>query len=98
MFVYNVTVTLEKEIHSEWLLWMRENHIPDVMRTGCFTEHKIGKLVTNEDEITYAIQYTFKERNDLTNYQQNHAPRLQKIHSEKFQNKFIVFRSILEIL
>ncbi len=41
MYIYNVTVTLEKEIQSEWLRWMKEIHIPDVMRTGFFIENKI---------------------------------------------------------
>lgn len=98
MYIYNVTVTVEKEIHSDWLKWMKEIHIPDVMRTGLFTENKICKLVTENSEITYAVQYTFQKMEDLNKYQQEHAPRLQKEHTEKFKDKFAAFRTILEII
>lgn len=98
MFIYNVTITIEVGINDEWLKWMREVHIPDVMRTGCFAENKICKLLTEESEMTYAVQYTFKEMNDLHKYQKEFAPRLQKEHSEKFKDKFAAFRTVLEII
>jgi len=98
MFIYNVTVTIEKEVHDEWLKWMREVHIPDVMRTECFTENKICKLLTEEPEMTYAIQYTFQTMDELNKYEKEFAFRLQKEHSEKFKNKFFAFRTILEII
>jgi len=99
MYIYNVTVTLEKSIQDEWLKWMRETHIPDVMRTGFFIENKICKLLTGEDsEITYAIQYMFRTMDDLNKYQQEHAPGLQLEHKEKFKDKFAAFRTILQIL
>jgi len=98
MYLYNVTVTLEKDIHEEWLRWMKEIHIPEVMRTGIFTQNKICKLLTEESEITYAIQYTFRKMDDLKKYQKEFAPKLQKEHSEKFKDKFAAFRTILEII
>ena len=52
MFIYNVTVTLKDSIHQDWLKWMQEVHIPDVMRTGYFVENKLCKLVTEELETT----------------------------------------------
>ncbi len=98
MFIYNVTVTIEESIHEEWLLWMKEKHIPDVMDTGFFVENKICKLITQEPEITYALQYTFHKMDDLAGYQKSHAPRLQKEVADKFKDKFAAFRTVLEII
>ncbi|MBI3501555.1 MAG: DUF4286 family protein [Bacteroidetes bacterium] len=98
MFIYNVTVTIEKEIHEDWLRWMKEVHIPDVMNTKCFVENKICKLLADENEITYAIQYTFRKMEDINKYQKEFAIKLQKEHSEKFKDKFVAFRTILEII
>lgn len=98
MFIYNVTVTLDASIHDEWLAWMKGSHIPAVMNTGFFTENRICKLITDESETTYAIQYTFQKMEDLTAYQKSHAPRLQKEHTDKFKDKFAAFRTILEIV
>ena len=99
MYIYNVTVTIEKEIQDAWLSWMKAVHIPDVMRTGIFIENKICKLITKDgSEITYAIQYTFRTMNDINRYQKEFAPKLQQEHREKFNEKFAAFRTILEII
>lgn len=98
MYIYNVTITIEESIQDEWLKWMKETHIPDVMRTKCFIENKICRLVTKESEITYAIQYTFETMDDMNKYQDLFAPKLQHDHKEKFKDKFAAFRTILEIV
>ena len=98
MYIYNVTVTIEESIHSDWLRWMKEVHIPDVMRTGIFVDNKICKLITEEMETTYAIQYTFRTMDDMNKYQKEFAPKLQQEHREKFKDKFAAFRTVLEII
>jgi len=101
MIIYNVTVNVEEEIHADWIVWMKEVHIPAVMNTGVFIENKICKVLsTTEDETghTYAVQYTCLSMEDLENYQQNHAPRLQKEHLDRYQGKFVAFRTLLEVV
>src|SRR5690242_20931918 len=44
MIIYSVTVTIEAAIEREWLDWMRRVHVPDVLRTGCFTGAAIYKM------------------------------------------------------
>jgi len=61
MIIYNVTCNLHPRMAEEWLAWMKEEHIPEVMQSGCFTECKILKLLTeaeDNDGVNYAIQYT----------------------------------------
>ncbi|MGB0403159.1 MAG: DUF4286 family protein [Salibacteraceae bacterium] len=99
MIVYNVTVKVEHSVHDEWLNWMKETHIPDVMSTKMFHDSKMLKvLVDEEDGITYSIQYRVESWEKLEDYQNNHAPRLQKEHTEKYQGKFVAFRTLLEEL
>ena len=101
MIIYNVTVNVEEEIHADWIVWMKEVHIPAVMNTGVFIENKICKVLsTTEDETghTYAVQYTCLSMEDLENYQKNHAPRLQKEHLDRYQGKFVAFRTLLEVI
>lgn len=99
MIIYNVTVNIENDVREEWLEWMKEKHIPDVMKTGHFLENKICKVLVDEEQgTTYSIQYTCESMETLNNYQQEHSPRLQKEHAEKFANKFVAFRTLLEVL
>ncbi len=99
MIIYSVTVSVEKNVHEEWLGWMKDTHIPDVMKTGYFTENLITRVLTTaEDEagITYNIQYHCPSMADLDEYQRDHAPALQKDHTDRYKDKFVAFRSLLE--
>lgn len=99
MIIYNVTVNIENDVREEWLRWMKEIHIPDVMNTGYFIENKICKVLVDEEQgTTYSIQYTCETMDHLKEYQRQHAPRLQKEHADKFADKFVAFRTLLEIV
>ncbi|MEX2595447.1 MAG: DUF4286 family protein [Salibacteraceae bacterium] len=99
MIIYNVTVKVENDIHEDWINWMRETHIPDVMATGKFIEHQFAKvLVDDEDGITYAVQYKCQDMETLTAYYEEYAPELQKEHTERFKDKFVAFRTLLEVV
>jgi hypothetical protein len=99
MIIYNVTVSVDKEIADDWLNWMRTVHIPDVMATGMFSDFRILKVVTGENSgVTYAIQYTCESHEVLENYQTRFAPALQKEHTERYGDKAAAFRTVLEII
>lgn len=99
MIIYNVTVVIEDSVEQEWLRWMKEVHIPDVMTTGYFLDNKICKILAeSEGGISYAVQYTCKNLKDLEDYQRIHAPRLQKEHSAKYEGQFAAFRTLLEVV
>lgn len=99
MIIYNVTVNIENDVREEWLNWMKNIHIPDVMATGFFLENKICKVLVDEEQgTTYSIQYTAATMEDLQEYQRLHSPRLQKEHTERYGSKFVAFRTILEVV
>ncbi|MEL6987226.1 MAG: DUF4286 family protein, partial [Bacteroidota bacterium] len=82
MLIYNVTVKIDNSAKEEWLNWMQEIHIPDVMNTGCFQKWSINHLLgTDETEgTTFAIQYTCDSMQTLEHYQNNFAKKLQEEH------------------
>jgi hypothetical protein len=100
MLLYNVTVKIDLAIHDEWLDWMREKHIPDVMHTGLFQSHRICRLLDQDesDGITYAIQYFCENLDKYWLYQEKHAHALQQEHAQKFRNHFVAFRTLLKIV
>lgn len=97
--LYNVTLSVDKDIHHEWLEWMKEVHIPDVMRTGFFLENRICRIHAYEEGgITYAVQYICHSMEDLDEYQKNFAPALQEAHNQRYASKVVAFRTVLEII
>ena len=98
--LYNVTVKVDHQIKDDWVLWMQETHVPDVMATACFLSVKLNKLLYLDDEVgvTYAIQYIAPHQEAFEDYQKNHAPRLQQEHIERYGDKAVAFRTIMEII
>lgn len=100
MIIYNVTININHDVHDNWLEWMRTVHIPDVLATGMFLESKMLRLLGDEDSggTTYAIQYTCATMEDYEKYKENFAPALQKEVNEKYKDKFVAFRTLLETI
>jgi hypothetical protein len=100
MIIYNVTISLDAKIQAEWLAWMRQTHIPEVMQAGGFLQYKICRLLHPEPEegVTFAIQYTCDSMDILNEYTTNQSAALQKKHHDKFAGSYVAFRTILEII
>ena len=99
MIVYNVTVKISNEKHDDWVDWMKNVHIPEVMETGKFVDYMFSKiLVDDEDGTNYSIQYHCKDLPTLEDYQENHAPSLQEKHSTRYKDHYVAFRTLLEIV
>lgn len=99
MIIYNVTVKIEKSIEEEWIKWMKDIHVPDVMNTKLFLNYNICKLmIAEEDGVTYAFQYFCKDMKSFETYQKEHAKALQADHTSRYQNQFVAFRTMMEVL
>ncbi|MDL5049897.1 DUF4286 family protein [Oscillatoria amoena NRMC-F 0135] len=99
MILYNVTVNVEDSVHAEWFSWMKQIHIPEVMATGKFSDWKMYKILTrqpDESGVTYSIQYFAKNIEDYNAYQRDHAPALQLKTMQKYGEKLMAFRTVLE--
>lgn len=98
MYIYNVTINIEDDVHEDWLQWMKETHIPDVMNTGLFLANRIMQVMADDPQgTTYSIQYEVKDLETLDLYQEVYAPKLQKEHTDRYEGKFVAFRTILRV-
>ena len=97
--LYNVTVKIESSLSEEWLEWMRSVHIPDVMATGCFESYKLTRILGDDDEhgVGFAIQYLATDMPSFEHYQHNFAQKLQKEHTERYQNRYVAFRTLMRV-
>lgn len=99
MIVYNVTIQLDAEIQTDWLQWMKQDHIPKVMATGQFLDYRIFRLLDeHQDVVTYAVQYQCAGKDQIDHYQEVFAPALQAEHKNRYDGRFVAFRSLLELV
>lgn len=99
MIIYNVTVSIDSDIHKEWVDWMQEIHIPEVMNSGKFMECRMSKILAEEEGgKAYSIQYLCKNQEILEKYQAEDAPALQQKHNKLFGDKAVAFRTLLDVV
>lgn len=99
MIVYNVTVSIEKEVEPDWIYWMKNIHIPDVMNTQLFLDCKINRVLAEEVAgHTYSISFSCRSMQDYETYQAKFAAKLQAEHNQKFAGQFTSFRTLLELV
>ena len=100
MFIYNVTIKIDAGIANDWLQWMQQTHIPEVINTGCFT-HAVTLLlleVDDEEGPTYAIQYHAESKANYNRYIDKFAGEMRQKVFDKWGNQFIAFRSLMQVV
>lgn len=98
--IYNVTVKVNAAIAKAWLAWLLEEHIPQVLATGCFTTYQLVRLLEVDDSEgpTYAIQYRAASRADYDRYMEGHATELRSRSYAKWGDRFMAFHSVMEVV
>ncbi len=100
MIIYNVTIKVDKTIAGQWLEWMLNEHLAEVMNTGCFTGNKVVRLLEVDDSEgpTYAIQYSAASKADYNRYIELHAPLMRQKSIDKWGSGFMAFRSVMQVV
>lgn len=100
MIIYNVTVKVDHSIAGEWLEWLKTEHIPDIISTGCFTHARVLHLLEQDDSegITYAVQYHADNKDMYDRYINEFSDDMRKKGMDKWGNRFIAFRSVMQVV
>jgi hypothetical protein len=100
MIIYNVTINIHESVHDQWMAWMQEKHIADVLATGKFTSARFVKVLIEEEMggTTYSIQFTTDSKETLEKYYKEDAPRLREEGLGLFGDKMLAFRTELELI
>ncbi|MEO6404690.1 MAG: DUF4286 family protein [Ferruginibacter sp.] len=100
MIVYNVTIKVDASIAADWIKWLRDDHIPAIINTGCFSNANVMRLLEVDDfeGPTYAVQYLTEDFSRYQLYIDKYAAVMRQMSFDKWGNKFIAFRSVMEVV
>ena len=98
MIIYNVTINIHESVHDQWMKWMKEKHISDMLATGKFSSARMVKVLVDEatEGKTYSVQFTTDSKETLQRYYDEDAPRLREEGQSLFGDKMLAFRTELE--
>ena len=100
MIVYNVTTKVQAGIAADWLSWMKHEHIPEMIETGCFTKTLILQLLEIDDAEgpTYAVQYFAESKSIYNLYIEKFAAGMRAKAFAKWGDALIGFRSVMAVV
>lgn len=100
MIIYNVTINVDDTIHEDWMKWMHDKHIPEMLKTGKFVKAKMVKVLVVEEMggTTYSVQYFAENKEKLASYYDEDAPKMREEGLKLFGDKMLAFRTELELI
>jgi hypothetical protein len=100
MIIYNVTIKVENTIAGDWMAWLKKEHIPDMISTGCFTHATILRLLDTDDTEgpTFAVQYHAASEVLYKLYIEKFSEEMRKKGTGKWGKQFIAFRTVMEVV
>lgn len=101
MIAYSVKVAVDRDVEQEWLRWMIDEHIPDVMGSGFFTDYRMHKTIDRDAvprRVSYTIHYFCETIDHYNRYEKESAPALQQAHTKRFEGRFKATRVVSEVL
>lgn len=99
MYIYNVTINIQEDVHDQWLEWMKNEHIPEMLKTGKFSKALMSRVMVQEEMggFTYSVQYTAENKEMLQRYYDENSAELRS-KSKPFEGKFVVFRTEMKVV
>jgi hypothetical protein len=98
MFLYNITIGIDKNAEEEWLQWMQDVMIPLIMETGYFKEAKTFKVLHDQSEETtsYSFQFFAPSIKHVVTYLDIEAPAIMKELQSRYRDRHVAFQTLLE--
>lgn len=96
--IYNVTIKVNHSIAADWRHWMLQEHIPMLMKTGCFVDAKFYRLLEQDDTDgpTFCAQYFCAQMGDYERYLNEFAASMRAETQKLWGNNLVAFRSVME--
>ena len=97
-FVYNLSVKVAWPIAKDWLDWQKQEHIPEIMRTGQFESYQIYQLQDTEDNEgpTFIIQFFCESEEFYIEYISKYASALRQKALSKWGDQYIAYRTTMK--
>ncbi|MET0635625.1 MAG: DUF4286 family protein [Chitinophagaceae bacterium] len=98
--IYNVTTKVDGAAGEEWLAWMKEEYIPEMLGTGCFHDAVILQLTEVDDSEgpTFAVQYSSAGRSQYNRFIQLFADDMRRKAEARWGAQIISFGSVLRVV
>src|SRR5258708_6628233 len=100
MIITNITTQVSWTMKDEWLKWLRDEQLPALMATGCFTHYRIVQVleVPDDDGPTYAVQLFTEKMESVDRFREQFLAEFEKRERSKWSGHAFSFRTLMEVI
>ncbi|HET9571183.1 MAG TPA: DUF4286 family protein [Bacteroidales bacterium] len=98
MLIVNTTYQVSEDCQSDWILWVKNEYIPEVTKTNLMTHPRFFRLMVENEpgNASYALQFEVKDLDTLEYWFQQYGTNMQQVMSNRFQEKVLGFTTMME--
>lgn len=99
MLIYNITLKIDWSIQPQWLAWIKQVYIQNIMSSGCFVKHQLVRLreIEEEEGPTYALQLYALSKQKYNEFIEYFLVENEALSYEKWKNGVLSFSTLMEI-
>ena len=98
--LYIVLIAVARGRASQWEAYMADEHVPDMMGTGCFQSAYMARdePADTDDHVGWRVIYVLEDQAALDRYLAEHAAAMRDDHSSRFAGAVQASREILPVV
>jgi predicted hotdog family 3-hydroxylacyl-ACP dehydratase len=97
--LYNITVGVDAPANAAWLTWLREEQLPELLRTGLLLAARILKVSSEHCATpTYAIQLVCESVSQCEKFKQLYAAGFEAAQNTRFPGQVHGLHTQLEVV
>ena len=99
MLIYNTTFQVDDAVRDNFLIWIKENYIPEVQKHGTLKVPRICRVLSHRDDGScYSLQWEVESSGILHRWHTEQGLRLNEEIVKIFADKVIGFPTLMEVV
>lgn len=99
MLVYNTTFQVDTDVESNFIIWIKEVYIHEVLKAGMLSSPRLCKILSHLDEgSSFSLQWEVENSTILHRWHMEHGAKLNDQIQQLFKDKVIGFPTLMELM
>jgi hypothetical protein len=100
MLIVNTTYQVSEDCLTDWLFWVKNEYIPEVIKTELLVKPRLSKLMVEAEpgNVSYALQFEVDTLDVLENWFERYGTEMQTVMGNRFRDKVMGFTTLMEVV
>lgn len=100
MLIYNTTYHVEEKSIKNFLIWIQESFIPEILKSGMLRSPRLMEVLSNKEDgsTSFSLQWEVEDSKTLHAWYSQYGTRLNQQMIEVFKDDVVGFPTLLDVI